>query len=29
MIVRVQNKVFDELGVLWTRGENKGGDKKG
>jgi hypothetical protein len=28
MIVRVQNKVYDELSVLWTRGKNKGGDEK-
>ena len=29
MIVRMENKVYDELSVLWTRGKNKGGDEKG
>jgi hypothetical protein len=29
MIVRVQNKSYDELSVLWTRGEHKGGNSKG
>ena len=24
MIVRVQNKIYDEMSVLWTSGENKG-----
>ena len=28
MIVRVQNKIYDEMSVLWTRGKNKGGDEK-
>jgi hypothetical protein len=28
MIVRVQNKIYDELRVLWTRGRNKEGDEK-
>jgi hypothetical protein len=29
MIVTVQNKVYDELSVLWTRGKNNGGDETG
>jgi hypothetical protein len=28
MIVRVQNKVYDELSVLWTKGEKDGEDEK-
>jgi hypothetical protein len=28
MIVRVQNKNYDELSVLWMRGKNRGGDEK-
>jgi hypothetical protein len=28
MIVRVQNKTYDDLSVLWTKGKNKGGGEK-
>jgi hypothetical protein len=28
MTVKVQDEIYDELSVLWTRGKNKGGDEK-
>jgi hypothetical protein len=28
MMARVQNKIYDEMSVSWTRGKNKGGGEK-